>query len=188
MATKEERVKYCMTCTNRKFSHHEGVICGLTNQVATFSEECTDYSPDEKQLKLRKLRKREALDNARKKLRNVRIAIFVIASLTIFYGFYEAFFMAGANVIFGVIDWFMGAVFIGLGIWSYSKPFLSFVIAFSIYVLIQVLFFIVEPVSIFKGIILKGVIIYTFIVGIQQAKKEKESLKPVDESLLDNSF
>ena len=41
------QVKICKTCLNHKFNPEKGVICGLTNDVATFEKSCPDYSGDQ---------------------------------------------------------------------------------------------------------------------------------------------
>lgn len=45
--TREEQVAFCKQCTNRKFDQQQGVICGLTNEKATFQDTCPDYNHDE---------------------------------------------------------------------------------------------------------------------------------------------
>ncbi|OJJ21989.1 hypothetical protein BKI52_08080 [marine bacterium AO1-C] len=46
MLTREQQLEYCKQCTKRKFDMNKGVICGLTNDIATFEESCPDYEND----------------------------------------------------------------------------------------------------------------------------------------------
>lgn len=44
---RQEQLVFCRKCTNRKTDPFKGIICGLTNNVATFEGECADYNLDE---------------------------------------------------------------------------------------------------------------------------------------------
>ena len=183
-ATKEERLKFCMSCKNRAFSRDVGVICGLTNKIGRFSGECIDYIEDKKVIQLRNLRENENIQNAQKKIKNVRIGIFIISAFTIIGGIYEAFIMDGAELWFGIIDWFIASLFIGFAIWSYRKPLPAFIVAFSFYLFIIILLAIVDPSTLFNGLIFKAVIVYTFVVGIKQAIIENKNKKKIEDDLL----
>ncbi len=43
---RSHQLTYCSTCKNRTFSSTKGVVCGLTNEPATFQYECSDYHED----------------------------------------------------------------------------------------------------------------------------------------------
>jgi len=34
--TRDQHLEFCSRCTNRKFDSDKGIICGLTNDIATF--------------------------------------------------------------------------------------------------------------------------------------------------------
>lgn len=44
--TRAEQVALCRQCTNRDFDPAKGIICGLTNDIASFISTCKDYSED----------------------------------------------------------------------------------------------------------------------------------------------
>ena len=44
--TREEHLKFCKTCNNRKSDFKLGLICGLTDKIADFEEECDSYEKD----------------------------------------------------------------------------------------------------------------------------------------------
>lgn len=47
--TREERLKFCKVCTNRKFDVKTGLICSLTGKIADFDETCPNFSQDERE-------------------------------------------------------------------------------------------------------------------------------------------
>ena len=44
--TREDHLKFCTVCQNRKFDSQLGLVCGLTNQYADFENSCEHYSED----------------------------------------------------------------------------------------------------------------------------------------------
>ncbi len=44
--TREEHLKYCRNCQNRKLDFQQGLICGLSGERAAFEEECEHFSVD----------------------------------------------------------------------------------------------------------------------------------------------
>lgn len=57
-----EHVRVCKRCSNRKFDKHKGLICGLTDEVATFEVQCFSYVRDEKAIELED--KKDALNKS----------------------------------------------------------------------------------------------------------------------------
>ena len=43
---REEQLKFCKVCVNRKMDISRGLLCGLTNEKADFEESCPDYKED----------------------------------------------------------------------------------------------------------------------------------------------
>jgi antitoxin component YwqK of YwqJK toxin-antitoxin module len=44
--TRDEHLEFCSRCTNRKFDSDQGIICGLTNNIAAFQTTCDNYNVD----------------------------------------------------------------------------------------------------------------------------------------------
>ncbi|MBD80065.1 MAG: hypothetical protein CL840_14225 [Crocinitomicaceae bacterium] len=44
--TREERLKSCRICTNRKLNLQKGLLCGLTDEFAAFEDDCQDFNKD----------------------------------------------------------------------------------------------------------------------------------------------
>lgn len=44
--TRDEYVRICKTCSNRKFDPRQGVVCKLTNEIASFNGQCGSFILD----------------------------------------------------------------------------------------------------------------------------------------------
>ena len=44
--TREERLKFCEICTNRKLDFSQGLLCSLTNKKADFEGKCFHFQLD----------------------------------------------------------------------------------------------------------------------------------------------
>lgn len=44
--TREERLRFCKVCKNRKFDQDHGIVCGLTNRKADFEGSCEQFDGD----------------------------------------------------------------------------------------------------------------------------------------------
>ena len=45
--TRDEQLAFCKKCTNRKMDVQQGIICSLTGEKASFTNECPDFNLDE---------------------------------------------------------------------------------------------------------------------------------------------
>ena len=185
--TREDYIKVCATCTKRSFNPKVGIICGLTNAPADFKGTCPDYNEDENAVKQETLRENHDKKQTRGTINKGRIALFVVGGLYVLVGFYEAFMILGADILFGIIDWTVAAVFIGLGIWSYRKASLALIIGLGFYILIMLLLAVIDPITIIQGIIWKIIIIVWLVYGISSARAEeaKQKKASTEEDLLD---
>lgn len=129
--------------------------------------------------------KQDVLDDAQKKLKRVTAMLYILAGINVLYGLY--FFGAGAALygddagIIGATTIIMGLIFIGCGLWVKKNPVAGTVTAFSIYALVQVASALVEPETIFQGIILKIIIVVIFVRGIRSAFDYREYQRKLDE-------
>lgn len=103
---------------------------GLTNELPTFTTFCDDFI--EKKSTLDVAFEMEAADK-KKSLNKGRNSLFFIGGLYVLVGVYEAFFMSGYQLIFGVVDWVIALIFIGLGVWSFYKSYEALVSGFALY-------------------------------------------------------
>ena len=44
--TREERLRFCNLCKNRKMSFQQGLLCKLTDKQADFEGSCAKFYPD----------------------------------------------------------------------------------------------------------------------------------------------
>ncbi|MFT5858093.1 MAG: hypothetical protein ACI865_000177 [Flavobacteriaceae bacterium] len=184
--TREDQLEFCSVCTNRSFNPKLGIVCGLTDERATFEGNCKDYIENDR-AKVNQDRQVESRkDETTQSINKGRTALFVIGGVYTFLGFYEAFYILYHQLIFGIIDWALAAIFIGLAIWSYQKASLALIIGLIVYVGLIVLLAAVDPTTVFKGIIWKALVIYYLIYSIKTARTEEAKVKLKRADLLDD--
>lgn len=112
-----------------------------------------------------------------KHIRNARIMLYIVAGLQLIPIFLlpagitdEARYIAIGAQLFFV------AIFIGLAIWTKYKPFAALLTAIIFFLAIWLLGAILNPASIFSGILIKVVLMVLLIMGIRNAR-EAEALK-----------
>ncbi len=62
------------------------------------------------------------------------------------------------------------AVFVGLGIWTRRKPYTAILTGLIFFCVIQILAMIGDPTNIYKGLLVKGIVIVTLISGLKKAR------------------
>lgn len=164
-----------LTCTNCGSKVEEGnTFCSNCGFPARGTDE-------EKNKFLHRIKlKKDVVKDAEKKIKSVKTMLYILAGLNVVIGL---FFVFGSNAYLNFADGIgfliAGLVFIGCAIWVNKQPLMGVLAAFGFYLFIQVLGAIVDPTTIFKGIILKIIIIGVFIKGVnsaRDAKKYKEQL------------
>jgi hypothetical protein len=76
---REEHLKFCEICTNKKFDLNKGIICGLTLKIADFEDNCENFS--ENSLEKEKFIERKANIGASKTKRFINYIVDRIISL-----------------------------------------------------------------------------------------------------------
>lgn len=113
-----------------------------------------------------------------KHIKNARNMLFVVAALQ-----FLPLFTMSANITdeakYFIIGFqvFFAAVFVGLGIWTKYKPFAALLTAMLFFIGIWVLGAILDPATIFQGIIVRVIVIVLLILGIRNAKEAEELRK-----------
>lgn len=116
--------------------------------------------------------KKNVVDDAKNKLKSVKILLYIMAGINFFYGVYylsQDSFMAEA-----IASFFATIIFIGCAIWVDKSPLVAVLSAFGFWLLIQILSAILEPTTLFQGLIIKIIFISIFIKGIKSAKDYKD--------------
>lgn len=184
--TRQEYIKICSVCSNRKFNPKEGIVCGLTDKPADFELTCSYYNEDPNEVRLATMKEKHDKQQSNRVVNRGRIGLYIVAGLYALAGIYEAFFMLGAEVLFGIIDWIVAGIFIGLAILSYKKAFIAMVTGLAVYLLLIVLLAIVDPTTIIQGVIWKILITALLVHGIKEAKStEVKKEKVSSDELLD---
>jgi hypothetical protein len=108
-------------------------------------------------------------------VRQARNTLFIVGALTflvevgfIFY-YQEQFDLMRIYITLG-IDLTILAGFVGLGFWTKTKPFLAILCGLILYLLIQVIAAVNDPSTLYKGLILKGIVIGLLISGLKKAR------------------
>ena len=85
--TREERLKICKACTNRRLDMKIGLVCSLTGEMATFETDCPDFSRDVKEASLQNQKKieKESAEKGRKKTMNVFYALLGLSISLMFF-------------------------------------------------------------------------------------------------------
>ena len=112
--------------------------------------------------------KRDVLEDAEKKVNNVKVMLYIVAAIN---GLYGLFMLIGKNSLAeGLGGIIAAAIFIGCVIWVNKQPLTGILAGLSFYVLLILLAFALDPVSIFSGLLWKIVIVGIFIKGITAAR------------------
>ena len=110
-----------------------------------------------------------------KHMRQARNAIFVVAALHFLVGMFVAYNGPDEERLFMVaLVVGISTTFFVLGLWAAKKPYPAILTAVIIYGTLLIGDAIFDPMSIMKGIILKGVIIFYLIRGLKNAKEYKD--------------
>lgn len=80
----------------------------------------------------------------------------------------------GAIWVIVAIDVCILATFIGLGLWSKRKPYTALLAGLITFCAVQVGAMFLDPTNIYKGILVKILVITTLIAGIKKAKRLQE--------------
>ncbi|HEY0042868.1 MAG TPA: hypothetical protein VGB71_19475 [Flavisolibacter sp.] len=115
-----------------------------------------------------------------KSLRNARIYLYIVAALQVGVGIYQ---YANSDpeyaLLIGGIPIGLGILFLVFAFWSYKKPVAAFMTALITFVVVHVLTMIDDPSAIFRGIILKVLVVVALIKAYKDAveyEKLRESI------------
>ncbi|MEP0264323.1 RDD family protein [Dokdonia sp.] len=81
--TREEHLQSCKICKNQKYDPNQGIICGLTNSIATFQDQC-EFLEEDSYLKEKKVKEDAQKELAQKTVgKGVRLANYILDFLFI---------------------------------------------------------------------------------------------------------
>lgn len=99
--TREEQVKFCKVCLNRKFVSAQGLICNLTNQKADFQFECVNFQLDEPLVKKEEQRADDSFFVVNKVSSGKRFANYIIDRICVFI--FKIILALTTGIILGII-------------------------------------------------------------------------------------
>lgn len=116
--------------------------------------------------------KQDALKEAKGKLRNVRVMLYVLAGIYVLTGIF--WLTRSTGFADGIASIIAAVVFIGCAILVKKQPLIGVLSAFIFWLVLQLSVVFVDPAMLLNGLILKIVVIVLFAKGIQSARDAKD--------------
>ncbi len=116
--------------------------------------------------------KQDALAEAKKKLSNVRVMLYILAAINVMVGLY--WLASEGGFADGIANIITAAVFIGCAILVKKQPLIGVLSAFIFWLVMQLSVVFIDPALLINGVVLKVVVIVLFVKGIQSARDAKE--------------
>ena len=98
MTTREQQLKYCKRCKNRKMDLKQGLICSLTGQKADFYKECPDFIFDEEEHY--NIKKKEKQVIIKRDERDINISTYIIFFLAALFIFISILLIFNEKIVF----------------------------------------------------------------------------------------
>jgi hypothetical protein len=150
----------------------------LNNETAAYCSECGypfNAIPEDRD---RFIQQRDyskyLLTELNQKIKKVQNMLFILAGLFGLVGIFMFFSNEENPVAFLIVYFIIGGIYTGLGFYTKKQPLAAIVSAFCLYLLLLILDAIEDPLTIFKGIIFKIIIIGTFIKGLKAANEAQK--------------
>ena len=110
-------------------------------------------------------------EDAHDKVKSARNTLFVLSGIIAVFGFVQ--YLNHQDIVTLGIDFGISLIFLGLAFWTESKPLMAVLIGLLLYLTMIVINAIIEPISLFKGIIWKVIIISFLGKGLYSASSIK---------------
>jgi ribosomal protein L37E len=125
--------------------------------------------------------KEQLLIDKKKSVRKATNILFILAGLNLIIGIIMGL-LVEVNILVLIASIVSAAIYLGLGLWSLKQPFPAILSGFFIYIVFNVLNAIVDPTTIYQGLLWKIIIISSFVYGykgVMDAKKIEAELQSV---------
>jgi hypothetical protein len=111
------------------------------------------------------------LQGLERKIKSAGTTLYVLAGFFLLFGLGYFFINAGTNTSSGVLitNAIVAIIFLLLGYWSKKKPVAAIISGMVLFILVQLLSIFEDPSNIYKGIIIKIIIIGYLIKGMKSA-------------------
>lgn len=149
----------CTQCqTKLKEGHKFCTNCGFP-QIGTEREQASFHA----RLKLKEKRSYEAS----RKIKGARNSLYVISGLSMLFG--VIFFFLNDDPATLVASSVLAIIYLALGFWCETRPLIAIVLGLIVFLTTIVAGAIVEPGSLFKGIIIKIIVFSYLLKGVSSA-------------------
>jgi hypothetical protein len=115
------------------------------------------------------------LAEAEKKIRESKIVIYVLAGITLIFGLIQGF--SQDDTAGMVVNIIICLLYLICAAWSAKNPFAAILTSFIIYLTVQIISAIVEPVTLVQGLLWKVIFIGAFVKGIRSASEAQKHMK-----------
>jgi hypothetical protein len=116
-----------------------------------------------------------SLEGYDKNIRQARNTLFVLAGLQLLFGIYLIFTVheIAAWTSFAITT-LVAVIFLALGFWTKAKPYTAIIYALIVYILLWVGDCVFDPTYIYKGILLKIIVIVYLAKGLKDAREAQD--------------
>ncbi len=112
--------------------------------------------------------KQNVVKGAEKKIKSVKILLYVIAAINFLIGLFLV--VEDTTFVDGLVSLIASLIYICCVLWVNKQPLTGVLAAFGFWILTQLSVVLIDPTLLFNGIILKIIFISIFIKGITSAK------------------
>jgi uncharacterized membrane protein len=112
-----------------------------------------------------------------KHIRNARILLYVVAGLTLLALANMKSIDTTAQIVAVVLQVLFAGVFVALALWTKKKPYTALLCALIFYLFLEVAGDLLNPANIFRGWILKIVIIILLILGMRNGRESQNMME-----------
>src|SRR5687767_5933399 len=120
------------------------------------------------------------LKDAEGEIQSAKNIIYILAGFSLLIGIIVYFTQddAASLVVYAIIC----ILYLGLAAWCSSNPFGAILTAFLIYITLQVVSAVIDPLTIFSGILWKIIFIGAFIKGIRSASEARNFMRELEKA------
>ncbi len=161
----------CYHCKTKGL-HHDDVFC----PSCRFPQKGTQL--EMKQFIIQVNRKHSLMHDKQKAIRKARIVLFFLSGANIFFGVMLANKFQDRTIFF--TGFIMAVIYFALALWSHKNPFAAILSGFAIYLVSIGMNAVVDPNTLYHGIIWKIIFITAFVVGYTGAKDADKLAAEID--------
>jgi hypothetical protein len=129
-------------------------------------------------------RNKKLLESTEEEIRSAKNIVYWLSGLSMLTGI--ILFFSQDDLASLVVYALICILYLGLAAWCSSNPFGAILTAFIVYLTLQLLYAIVDPVTIVGGIIWKIVFIGAFIKGIRSASEARNYMRELEKSKVES--